>query len=599
MRVLFLALLSPVISGAQGDTLRSAPISNVRYEITFDTTQAAARRIDVGMTFDVRSTRPVLLSIPVWTPGSYEIRNFAKYIARFGASENGAGLQWDKVDPDTWRVRPARAGSVTVKFEVRADTLENASAWTRADFAFFNGTNVFMYPEGTLDFASSVAVRTPAGWHVLSGLTGSSFDRSYTAKDYHDLVDHPFFVGKFDLDSTVIMGVAVRLASYPSHASSTAARTIAWDQLKRIFPAEVAVFGDAPWKSYSVMQVVDSTFPGAAALEHENSQLVIMSPEFLGSLSLGSLYAHETFHAWNVKRLRPAEMTPYRYDRSQPTSQLWISEGITDYYADLALVRGGVATVEQFLFLTLSKLQEVLTSDRDDALEDLSLSAWLSGTGGGNELYYPKGALAGLLLDIEIRSASNNRASLDDVMRELYSRSSKPNRGFTTDQWWTAVSRAAGGKSFADFYARYVDGRDKYPVDSLLTVAGFKLESTPIRIPRIGISLEEDSVGSKVFSVESGGPADKAGIKAGDYVVSLGGIPADAPDAVDQFARKYQRANDGVPVSVDVKRGTRILHLTAPLAFATRIIRQIIVDPSANAAAIAIREGLLHGTTQQ
>ncbi|HVF39032.1 MAG TPA: PDZ domain-containing protein [Gemmatimonadaceae bacterium] len=571
----------------------------MRYEITFDTAMAAAQTIGVAMTFDVRSSRPVILSLPVWTPGSYDIRNFAKHLSRFSVTQGGAAAPWDKLDQDTWRIRPTGSGSVTVAFNIRGDLLDNASAWTQNEFAFFNGTNVFPYPEDTgYEFPSTVSFKIPTDWSVATGMTGSSVTRTYTSSNYHELVDHPFFVGKFRVDSMDVAGTTVRVATYPAEAVSQRIHTIAWDQIKKILPVQHAVFRETPFRSYTVLQVVDSTFAGAAALEHMNSQLVIMSPEFLGSVTLAGLYAHETFHAWNVKRLRPAEMVPYRYDRAQPTTLLWVSEGITDYYADLSLVRSGVATTEQFLFLTLSKYEEVLNADEIEALEDLSLSAWLSRSGSGSNLYYPKGALAGFMLDIAIRDASNNAASLDDVMRDLYTRTYKQGRGFTNEQWWAAASRFAGGKSFTDFFARYVDGRERFPLDSMLRLAGLTLQENSIRIPRLGVSLQEDSIGSMVFATEPGGPAEKAGIKAGDYVVSLGGISAEAPDAVDQFARKYMTAAEGTPVSVDVRRGDAILHLTAPLAFTTRSIRQIITDPAATPKAIAIREGLLRGTTQ-
>lgn len=594
-----LVVALPCAASAQSDSLRSAPISNIRYEVTIDSARAAARTISVSMTFDARGSRPVLLSIPAWTPGSYEIRNFAKYISKFSAVQGGARLQWDKVDYDTWRVRPSGSGAVAVRFDVRADTLENASAWTQKDFAFFNGTNLFMYPEETgYDFASTVAVRVPAGWNVATGMTSSSAN-TYTSSNYHELVDHPFFVGKFDLDSSDVSGVPVKFATYPSQSSPQRARTIAWEQVRKIIPVEAQVFHETPFKTYTILQVVDSLFPGAAALEHENSQLVIMSPDFLGTVTLGGLYAHEIFHAWNVKRLRPAEMFPYRYERAQPTTLLWVSEGITDYYADLALVRSGGATPEQFYFLTLTKYEEMMNAETIEALEDLSLSAWLSGSGGGSELYYPKGGLAGLMLDIGIRDATNNRASLDDVMRDLYTRTYKEQKGFTNEQWWATVSRIAGGKSFTDFYSKYVDGRSPFPLDSILRLAGLRLQENSIRLPKIGVSLQEDSIGSKVFATEPGGAAEKGGVKAGDYVVSLGGISADAPDAVEQFGRKYMTAAEGTPVSVDVRRGDQLLHLTVPLAFTTRSLRQIIPDTSASPKAIAIREGLLHGTTQQ
>lgn len=583
---------------AQSDSTRSAPISDIRYEIRFDSALAEQRIVRVSMSFDVRNNRPILLSMPAWTAGEYQIRNFARHVTDFSAGENNAPLAWDKTDYDTWRVRPARGGRVTVQFQVKADSLENTEPWAQPEFLSFNGNDVFMYAEDQpLDYASTVSFNIPSGWLIATGLPGSSATRTFSAPSYHELIDHPVFVGRFDLDSMLIAGTWVRLASYPVKSTAGRARATAWEQLAKIIPMESSIFGETPFKTYTVLQVIDSTSSFGAGLEHENSHMDVLASGFVGSTSLASLYAHEIFHAWNVKRLRPAEMWPYRYDRPQPTTLLWISEGITDYYADLAVLRTGIISRDQFFYLTLGKLQEVDEAPAS-SLEDLSLDAWMSSTS-GNELYYPKGSLTGLLIDILIRDATDNRASLDDVMRDLYNRSYKRGKGFTNEDFWSAVTRAAGGKSFSDFYERYVNGREPLPIAATVPLAGMKLRVDELRYPRIGVSLAEDSVGSRVLSVVPGGPAEQAGVKAGDYIVTLGGVPASEPDAVNQFAQKYLTAAPGTPVPLDVKRGKEILHMNAALKFSVRRIPQILNDPAAVPKAVQIRESLLRGTNPQ
>ena len=396
------------------------------------------------MTFSTSGTAPVLLSLPAWTPGAYEISNFARWLTAFEATGDGHALTWDKLDYDTWRIRPAGAKSVRVTFRYRADTLDNAMSWTKPDFLLFNGTNLFLYPEGQpLDFAATVSVHTEADWNVTSGMSSAGKARTFTAANYHDLVDMPFFVGHYDLDSARVVNHWVRLATYPAAArSAPVARRGAWDQLKKVIPPEAAVFGETPWSSYTVMAIVDSTYGGASGLEHQSSHVDVLAPSYMGSEFLPSLYAHEIFHSWNVKRLRPAEMWPYEYSHPQPTPWLWVSEGITDYYADLAEVRGGVVDEKGFYALTAGKMNEVMDGV-PVALEDASLNTWVHPVDGTGYSYYPKGSLAGLMLDIMIRDASDNKHSLDDVMRGLYQSAYKHGHGFTSADWWNAVSAAA------------------------------------------------------------------------------------------------------------------------------------------------------------
>ncbi|MDQ6768672.1 MAG: PDZ domain-containing protein, partial [Gemmatimonadota bacterium] len=535
-------------------------------------------------------------SLPAWTPGAYEISNFARNISNFSAEEAGNSLSWDKLDPDTWRIRPRGAGEVTVRFDYKADTLDNAHSWSRPDFLLFNGTNLFLYPEGRgFDFPASVSVNTETGWKIATGMT-SAGARRFAASNYHDLVDMPFFVGQFDMDSTQISGSWVRFATYPSGSVTDGARIAVWESLKRVIPAEARVFGEVPWTTYSILQISDPSYGGGSGLEHQNSHVDVFGPEMIGSTP-SSLYAHEIFHAWNVKRLRPSELWPYRYDQEQPTPLLWISEGITDYYADLAEVRGGVMSAAGFYAATWDKISQVAALP-PTALEDASLSTWIHPRDGTEYIYYPKGSLAGLLLDIIIRDASDNRRSLDDVMRELYNTDYKNNRGFTSDEWWSAVSRAANGKSFTDFYARYIDGREPYPWDDVLPLAGMRIARDTIKEPRLGIGSVLDSTGLHVTEVVPGSAADAAGVQRGDLLLAVGGISADDPAWSAKFRARYARSPDGSPLPVLVRRDGREVTLTARLHFVPRVMARLIENPRPSVKARRVREGILRGTTR-
>jgi predicted metalloprotease with PDZ domain len=573
---------------------KSVPISNIRYDLTFDSTTARNRIIKVAMSFDVGGNGPVLLSLPSWTPGAYEVSNFARWVLNFSASTGPKAVRWDKLDYDTWRLQPAGARSLTVRFDYVADTLDNAMAWARPDFALFNGTNLLPYPEGTgFSFPATVTVKTQPDWRVATAMKPARAPNTYTESSYHELVDMPFFVGRIDYDSTEIGGRWTRLASYPAGTLTGEARKQLWGQLGKMIPAETAVFRETPWDRYNVMLIFDPRFGGASALEHSSSHVGIYNPGIIGNPLLASITAHEIFHAWNVKRLRPAEMVPYRYDQPQPTPWLWVSEGITDYYAYLSLVRGGIIDSAQFMTITANKVNTVAQAP-PTALEDASLSTWIHPTDGSGYLYYPKGSLAGLLLDIMIRDASDNVRSLDDVLRQLYGATFKQGRGFTGNDWWPEVTRAAGGRSFTDFSTRYIDGRDPLPLNQVLPLAGMRAITDTVREPRLGIQSAADSSGIIVAGVLPGGPAQEAGVQPGDRLISLGDLSITDPNFGPAFRSKFSKA-DGAPLPIKVRRGADTLTLNGRVRLATRLEFRIEADPAAPAKALRIRRGILSG----
>ena len=578
---------------------RSSPVGNLRYEIVFDSATAASRTLKVTVDFTVAGPGPVLLSFPAWTPGAYEITNFARWISNVEVTGGGRPLPWDKLDYDTYRVQPGAAKSVTVRFDYLADTLDNAMAWARPDFAFFNGTNVLPYPEGRgFAFPATVRVQTQPGWLVATGMDTAAAPGTYREGNYHDLVDKPFFVGRMDVDSQQVEGRWHRLATYPAGTMTGPARALLWDQIRRMMPPMSSVFQETPWQTYTTMMVFTQEIGGGSALEHSNSHVGIYNPGFIGNPLLASITAHEIFHAWNVKRMRPADMWPYDYDQAQQTTWLWVSEGITDYYADLALARGGIVDSAQFLGLTLQKMDEVREAP-PTALEDASLSTWIGPTNGTRYLYYPKGSLAGFLLDVLIRDGSDNRRSLDDLMREIYRASYKQGRGFTAADWWRTASRLAGGRSFTEFNAKYIDGREPLPWDQVLPLAGLRLRTDTLREPRLGISSSLDSAGAIVIrEVVPGSPAEDAGVKTGDILLSLGDIPVDNPDFGQRFRERFGKS-EGDSLPIRVRRGADTLSLPGRVRLGTRAETRLEADSAASPKAVRIRGGIFRGTTDK
>jgi len=571
----------------------SAPINNVRYAVTFNLTTARMKNLRVSMTFNVTGNDPVLLSLPAWTPGAYEISDYTRNVVDFTVTGEGGTPRWDKADPDTWRVIPNGARNITLAFAYTADSMDNAMAWATREFAFFNGTNVLPYPEGRpTDFAATVTINTEGNWQVVTGMTPGSSPGTWTARNYHDLVDMPFFIGPLEVDSARIGEAMFRTATYPRGILSGANRERFWDQVKKMVPPMVNVFGEMPVSSYVNLILFDSTLSGASALEHQNSHLGAYSPFIVDHEFLPSITAHEIFHLWNVKRMRPADMTPYRYDRPQPTPWLWVSEGITDYYADIVQLRGGVIDTTHFLRLVREKIGEV-SSTRSVALEDASLNSWVRPTDGTHYIYYEKGSLAGFMLDIMIRDASNNERSLDTVMRDVYQSTFKAGRGFTAEDWWNAVSKAAG-RSFADFNTRYVDGREPYPWPTILPLAGLRLNVDTIRQPEIGVLTNVDSTGIMVAEVEPGGAAMAAGVEVGDYLVRIGDILVQDPEFSARYRARYaQREGETVPLVV--RRGGAERTLNLPVRNRFRTIETIVLDRNASPKALRVRAGIFKG----
>ena len=598
-----LCALPPALHGqsgpASGALPVSAPVSNVAYGLRFTAEHAARGTVDVTMSFDVTSGDPVILALPVWTPGAYEVSNFARNVLDFGAAAETGPVDWDRVGPSGWRVDPEGPGRLTVSFAFRADSLDNAMAWSAADFLLVNGTNVFLHPAGQpLEFAATVTVSTEPGWQVATGMAAGSEPGTYAEDSYHDLVDMPFFIGALDVDSSRVDGRWNRLATYPTGALTGQARRALHEQIGRMTPVQAAVFGETPWESYTTLLLFTDAHPGGSALEHQNSHVGIYDPGFIGSVVLPLITGHEIFHAWNVKRLRPADLWPYRYQDEQPTPWLWVSEGITDYYADLTLVRSGVVPPEVLYAITTGKIQHV----RDVApvaLEDASLAIWVHPVDGTDGLYYDKGSLAGLMMDILMRDATDNRVSLDHVLRELYAITYKAGEGFDGDDFWGSVRSLAPGVDWTDFERRYIDGREPYPWAEVLPKAALELVVDSVMEPRIGITTELQSERILVTEVTPGSMAAEAGVRAGDLLLRVGGVEVRDPGFGELYRQRHAGGVVGTPLELVVDRGGETLTLRGGLRLEPTITVRLQPLAGASPKAQRILMGILQGVTDR
>ena len=573
----------------------SAPITDVRYQITADSAAVGQRQLGVTMTFNVSGTAPVVLALPAWSPGHYVLLWFSRRVSEFNAESNGTSLDWKKLDFQTWEIQPRSAGTIRVSFRYLANAVDRAVAWTSPNFAFFNGTNVFLYPVGRgFNWPARVTVRTEPSWRIATGMDPVAEPNTFTAGNYHDLTDMPFYVGRFAIDSTMIAGKWIRLAFYPEATLTTARRDRTFAALRKFVPEHIKIFGEAPFRNYTIFQRSDTVVNGGG-LEHQASQVDEVLTSQLDAPYLPGLYSHEFFHAWNVKRLRPADLVPYRYDDAQQTTWLWVSEGVTDYYGALDLTRGGERDSAAFFDFIAGEIASIAGAP-PTAVSDASLGAWIAPTDGSGGLYYPKGGFIGFLLDVLIRDASNNHGSLDQVMRRLYDNAYKRGRGFTGAEWWSEISRAAGGKSFADFARRYVDGREAIPIDSILRIAALRVSSDTIREPRLGVQTGSDTAGITITQIVPSGAAAASGAQVGDRIVSIGAASITNDDSFDAFRARYAGTR-ATSLPLVIRRGSQTMTLQLPVRLSARTQVRVTPIPNAPEKAVRIRTGILKGTT--
>ncbi len=573
----------------------------VRYDVTLMST--AQHEFHVAADFPAAGKETLFVSLPAWSPGNYEIQNYARYVHGFGAKNPaGRSLRWDRGDKDTWRVVTGRADRVTVEFDYIADTIDLSTARVTQNFGQFLGTNLFLFEEGQISRPAEVRFHVPADWQVTTSLTGP-LNGVYRAADYHELADAMTFVGRYSLDSLQADGKWIRIAVWPATDYTPAVATNIRKGVSKMAPVQNKIMGGAPYDTYTIFfNVIHEPVGFGGGLEHSSSQYDIMPAgafaDPAGTLGdfMYPLISHEFFHLWNVKRIRPAEMWPYDYHAEQYTPLLWWSEGVTDYYADLTNLRAGLWTPEQFLDNATSNIQQVETAPEPWSAEDGSEATWIHEVYvNSSQLYYPKGSLLGFLLDISIRDATDNAHNLDEVMRALFTRYYRQNKGFRTADLLNEL-RTAGMPDVDSFYRRYIDGRDSLPYEAVFAKAGLVLSRQVVTTPFVGVSSGPTPAGGlMVQAVSPGSAAEQAGVQAGDVITNIGDIAiASDPEWGGTFRTRY-RGKAGQPLTITVQRSGQTLKLTTVVRERTVATFKLQRAPNPTSKQTKIWQGLASG----
>ena len=479
------------------------------------------------------------LSLPVWIPGSYLVREFSKNLQRLSAQQ-GRRVPLLQLDKHRWRATCRTDRPLVLTYEVCAYDSSVRTAWLDASRGFFNGTSVCLRVHGQEDAPHALEVASTAAtahWSVATGLTPQSIDKRgfgvYAASHYDELVDCPVEMGTFWSGQFTACGVAHRFVVAGAAPSFDGKRLLADTQ--KICETAIRFWhgkGKPPIKNYLFM--LNAVHDGYGGLEHRNSTALICGRRDLprtgearasdGYTTLLGLISHEYFHTWNVKRLRPAEFSRYDYSQENYTQLLWFFEGFTSYYDDLLLRRAGLIDDANYLKLLAKATNQVLqTPGRSvQTVAQASFDAWVKyyrqdeNTPNATVSYYTKGSLVALCLDLTLRR--EGKTTLDDVMRALWKRCAG---GPMTEADLRAELASLAGRSFDNELDQWVHSTAELPLAELLAAHGVALKpEQPQLAQRLGLRVTENH-SVQLKTVLRGGPAEKAGMAAGDEWLGL------------------------------------------------------------------------------
>lgn len=535
----------------------------VDYTVTLSDTASQQFHVSTDIK-DINQPR-LDLSLPTWAPGWYTVENYYKNVLKFRITDaSGNILPHTMSRKQTWNVDTKGIKEIRIDYDYRATVLALNQAKVTKDFAFFQGIELFLQAEGHRNEPSNVHFAIPAGWKIVSALKDTSDPMIFTADNYDALVDAPTEMGSFDVTKFEVEGKPHYLVTNPAGSFSQEKADKFVQMLGKVAQADSSMFGGLPYQKYCYFYFFSPPESNASgALEHLNAFVSFAPPgNFATPEMLIGTAAHEYFHLWNVKRIRPAEMWPYDYSRENETPLLWVSEGFTNYYGNVARYRSGLSTSESFLQTAAGAASGVENTEARNYISpaEASVSTWVgydSPVAFGIS-YYTQGQNLGALLDLSIRHDTDGRSSLDDVMRALFTEHYKLGKGFTTDDMIGIINRLTK-KDYHDFYRRYVFGTEVPDYSKIFGYAGYKLEKKTEAAPEFGFSIRNRNGGLMVNSIDPGGPAALAGLKVGDVITKING---DSPvrAAFQTFAGKtidLTVERNGSQTAMPMKVGSR------------------------------------------
>jgi len=549
-------LLLPLI--AAGQTATPPPVE-ISFTVSMPRPHTHLFDVDVNIKRAASGPQAEQLIMPVWTPGSYLVREFERHVQDFAATDAaGQPLKWEKTDKNTWQIVTNGARDWHATYRVYANELSVRTSELNSAHAFWNSANLLMYLDGFLKSPSTVRVVAPDVWKVATGLPGVPGQKNtFRAENFDVLYDSPFEVSNFKTLVFNVKGVPHRIVidGEGNYDPERMRRDV-----QKIVETQVELMGgEIPYRDYTFILHLRANAGGG--LEHLNST-ALGYPRFGFRIQTGDratsaapnasgaperdyrgflgLVSHEFFHLWNVKRIRPDALGPFDYTKENYTKVLWVAEGITDYYADLVLRRAGLISQADYFSATARSIQSLQNTPGrlEQTVEESSFDSWIKyyrqdeNSINSQISYYDKGAILGLLLDLEIRKRSSGAKSLDDVLRYLYTEFFKKDRNYGPADFQKACELMAGG-SLEEFFSKFVRGKDELDYNAALNAVGFRLETnappgTDVAADRVffGADLVQEDQRLVVRHVYAGSPAYEQGLNADDQILALDNMRA-------------------------------------------------------------------------
>jgi predicted metalloprotease with PDZ domain len=568
----------------------SSTLPVISYEVAMP--QPTSHLFEVILSIKNWQSSTLDLKMPVWTPGSYLVREYARHIQDFlvKSSEQKQKLKSRKISKNHWQIETKNCSEIQVGYRVFANELTVRTNHLDATHGYFNGAALFFFIPSLEKRSIEVTIVPPkADWKIVTPLPSiSGKDNTFHAKDFDTLVDSPFEIGIHRLYDFEVLGKPHQLAIW-GEGNANPEKII--EDTKKIVEVEADLYGGLPYEKY--LFLLHLTSSGFGGLEHKDSCSLIYSRYGFREKDRYNrfiqLVAHEFFHLWNVKRIRPKALEIFDYERENYTTSLWFSEGTTSYYDMVIPLRSRIYDIKTFLKNLSQEITRFLTipGRKVQPLSESSFDAWIklyrrdANSDNSQMSYYLKGELVSLLLDLLIRERHKNARSLDDVMRLMWEKFGKDEIGFTPEQLQAAIESIAE-MDLSNFFERYIDGLDELPFDRYLEPFGLQLKSIVEEdaTPHLGIKVQAENGRQVIKFVEAGSPAGLAGIDADDELLAINGIRV-TTEQLNERLKDYS-IGDSVKVTVfhQDELKTLSVRLASPQPSRYEVVR--IENPSEN-----------------
>ncbi|KPM49588.1 M61 family metallopeptidase [Jiulongibacter sediminis] len=509
----------------------------------------------------------LLVKMAVWTPGSYLIREFARNVQDFEAkNEAGETLESRKINKNTWEVELNGADDVVINYLVYANELTVRTSFIDAQHGYANGASVFTYVPQTMSKPSKLTIYPHENWETISTALPEIAENIYLVKDFDTLVDSPIEIGNHEILSFDAAGVPHKIAMFSTEELHYDAEKLLGDY-KKMVESATSVFGETPLDEY--LFIVQHQPGIGGGLEHLFSTTCQTRPSAYdseaGYKGLFGLLAHEYFHLWNVKRVRPVALGPFDYENENYTHLLWVAEGFTNYYEEVILARAGIYSEEDILKNLAGAISstENTPGNKVQAVTDASWDAWIKyyrpdeNSVNSHISYYGKGGVLAALLNAKIIANSKAERSLDDVMRLLYQKYYKElGRGFTDEEFQSAVEEVYGG-DLDYFFDNYVFGTETPDYTQIYKGVGIELTNLNegSEEPFLGITER----GGFVYRLNSNGSAYHSGLNVGDKIISVDG------QTNESFSNALTGKSIGESLEVKIERHGNLMSFTVPI----------------------------------